>query len=171
VLILAGMPDHVSRAAQTKISYHFARWHVIHQPSPRKNDEMLYSEKLVSGLLEAVSNYAVRQQNAQPSSVTPNQILLGCVPAADEEHLLQAFDFFVFPVRLIKLAEYDASCGQQYRHSQEFALEYLVKTLEAAIRSFGPLKARLSTPGSREPFFLPPVIFMSLKKPWSASGF
>jgi len=132
---------------------------------------MLYSEKLVSGLLEAVSNYAVRQQNAQPSSVTPNQILLGYVPAADEEHLLQAFDFFVFPVRLIKLAEYDASCGQQYRHSQEFALEYLVKTLEAAIRSFGPLKARLSTPGSREPFFLPPVIFMSLKKPWSASGF
>jgi hypothetical protein len=171
VLILAGMPDPISRAAQLEITSRFARWHVIHQPSPRNNDTTLYNDKVVYGLLEAVSSYAVRQQKRQPSLPTPKQILLAYVPSTDEERLLQAFDFFVFPVRLIKLAEYDVGRGRQFRHSQKFALDYIVQTLKGIIPIFEQLRSRLSTPGAREAFFLPPLNFHVSKESWVRERF
>src|SRR5437763_242950 len=69
------------------------------------NDRELYREKTIATLLRGVSEYSIRQRRAEV--VTPSQIVLAYVPADDEEQLLRKFDFFAFPVRLTRLAEYN----------------------------------------------------------------
>jgi hypothetical protein len=83
---------------------------------------------------------------------------LAYVPAPDEERLLTEFDFFVFPVRLSRLAAYDEN-GRQYRHDRELAEEYVVASLTTALREFIEVKRRLSSISDREPLFLPPQNF------------
>jgi hypothetical protein len=130
---------------------------VIFQASGADNKE-LYKKHTVVELMSAVSGYAIRQLKAQTTPPTPAQILLGYVPATDEEQLLAEFDFFVFPVRLTRLAEYDER-GRQYRHDRKVAQDYVVASLQTALRSFMEVKRRLSSPSLREPFFLPPCNF------------
>jgi hypothetical protein len=109
-------------------------------------------------LLRAVSEYAVRQLKAQMSAPAPAQILLAYVPASDDERLLAEFDFFVFPVRLTRLAEYD-HYGRQYRHDRTTAEGYVVSSIQTALRDFVEVKRRLSSISMREPLFLPPRNF------------
>ena len=79
------------------------------------------------------------------------------MPAGDEERLLGEFDFFVFPVRLTRLAEYEH--GRQYRHDRKICEEYVGPAVETALMNFMEVKRRLSSPNLREPLFLPPRNF------------
>jgi len=182
LVLLAGLPHPLCGAvANTTEKSLSPSPRVIFEASGADNRE-LYKVQMVTGLLRAASNYAVRQLKASTSAPTPTQILLAYVPATDEERLLAAFDFYVFPVRLTRLAEYDEH-GRQYRHNHRTAEDYVVPSLQTALRSFMEVKRRLSTLSLREPLFLPPRnfkvsetermadIFMDMRRakmPWGA---
>ena len=158
LVLLAGLPHPTCGAvANTTEKSLFPSPRVIFEASGTDNNN-LYRFETVTGLLRAVSDHAVRQLKANTQVPTPTQILLAYVPGADDERLLAEFDFFVFPVRLTRLAEYDER-GRQYRHDRKVAEEYVVGSLETALRSFMEVKRRLSSPSWREPLFLPPRNF------------
>jgi len=108
--------------------------------------------------MNAAGGYAVKHLKAQLTPPVPKHIVLAYVPAPDEERLLTEFDFFVFPVRLTLLAEYDWR-GRRRRHDREFADDYVIGSLETALREFAEIKRRLSTVNDRDPLFLPPQNF------------
>jgi len=130
---------------------------IIFAPSGA-NDSELYKTQTVSTLLRAVSEYSVRHLRPQIEVPSPTQILLAYVPAADEERLLAQFDFFVFPVRLTRLAEYDVN-GRQHRHSPKVAEGYIAPMIETALRAFSEIKRRISNATWTEPLCLPPRNF------------
>jgi hypothetical protein len=157
LVLLAGLPHPISGAVASVVEKTLVPSpKVIHQASGSDNKE-LYKPQTVAGLLRAVSDYAVRQLRAQTSPPIPTQILLAYVPAGDEERLLGEFDFFVFPVRLTRLAEYEH--GRQYRHDRKICEEYVGPAVETALMNFMEVKRRLSSPNLREPLFLPPRNF------------
>jgi hypothetical protein len=158
LVILVGLP-HPICAAVGKVTEDtlLPSPRVIFQASGADNRN-LYKQHTVAELMRAVSGYANRQLEAKTVPPTPAQILLAYVPASDEEQLLAEFDFFVFPVRLSRLAEYDER-GRQYRHDRKVAEDYVVATLQTALISFVEVKRRLSSPSPREPLFLPPCNF------------
>ena len=88
----------------------------------------------------------------------PKHIILAYVPASDEEQLLEEFDFFIFPVRLGLLADFDEH-GRQRRHDRSLAENYVLKSLQTALLEFNEVKRRLSSASHREPLFLPPQNF------------
>ena len=183
LVLLAGLPHPICGAVAHTIEKSLTPSpRVIFEASGTDNRE-LYKVQTVTGLLRAASNYAVRQLKASTSAPTPTQILLAYVPATDEERLLAAFDFCVFPVRLTRLAEYDEH-GRQYRHNHRTTEGYVVPSLQTALRSFTEVKRRLSSLSWREPLFLPPRnfkvsdkervadIFMDMRRaktPWGAT--
>jgi hypothetical protein len=67
------------------------------------------------------------------------------VPAADDQILLSAFDFFVFPIPLRELANFDESghqkrhdpqrCEEAVRHGIEVYKQELVLTVQQQIES------------------------------------
>jgi hypothetical protein len=158
LILLAGIPhpDCAAVAAAVEASVSPAP-RVIFQASGSDN-AALYREQTVAALLRAVTEYAVRQSRAQKVPPTPTQILLAYVPAPDEESLLAEFDFFVFPVRLTRLAEYD-DYGRQHRHDRRVAETYVVSSITNVLRDFVEVKRRLSSASLREPLFLPPRNF------------
>ena len=156
LVVLAGLPHPTCAAVADLIEKNLSPSSRVIFVASSANDNELYRQKTVGMLLRAVSEYSIRQQRAEV--VTPSQILLAYVPAGDEEQLLREFDFFAFPVRLTRLAEYN-DFGRQYRHDLKTAGEYVVPSLETALRVFLEIKRRLSSPNFREPLFLPPRNF------------
>lgn len=158
LVVLAGLPHPTCAAVAVAIETAIS-------PSPRvifeassTDDSELYRERTVKGLLRAVSQYAVRQVKAKMVTPTPAHILLAYVPANDEEMLLAEFDFFVFPVRLTRLAQYD-NHGRQCRHNRTTAEGYTVNSIQIELRDFAQVKRRLSSISMKEPLFLPPRNF------------
>lgn len=157
-MILAGLPHPTCAAVARSIE-------AGGSPSPRvifeasgNDGKQLYKEKTVSRLMDAVAEYAVRHLKAKMTPPTPNHIILAYVPADDEERLLAEFEFFVFPVRLSRLAEYDEH-GRQLRHDRKLAEGYVTSSLETNLREFKEVKRRLSSDSDKEPLFLPPRNF------------
>lgn len=158
VVLLAGLPNSIARPVSISIQEHFFPARVISQASGFDND-YLYRSETVSGLVQAISGYAIRQAKAKQSGVAPASILLAYVPSADDERLLEEFDFYVFPIRLARLAEYNEH-GKQYRHDREVVEDYVRASIETAFRNLNmELLPRLSAPRWTEPLFLPPRNF------------
>jgi hypothetical protein len=118
----------------------------------------LYREEAVAALMKGVTQYAIRQLKAHVAPPSPKHIILAYVPSTGEEQLLAEFDFFVFPLRLSRLAEYDAY-GRQHRHNRKLAVDYVISSVDAAGRQFMDVKRRLSSISDKEPLFLPPQNF------------
>src|SRR5579864_232360 len=158
LVVLAGLPHSIyTAAARTTVENLSPSPRVISHPSGA-DDRFLYKKQTVTSVMQAVTGYAARQIKAENTPPTPNQILFAYVPSDDEEQLLAEFDFFVFPVRLTCLAEYDES-GHQFRHDREMVEKYVVSSLQIALRNFMEVKGRLSRVNAREPLFLPPLNF------------
>jgi hypothetical protein len=158
LVLLAGLPHPICGAVANTTENNLVPSHrVIFQASGADNNS-LYRVETVRRLLRAVSEYSLRQVKADKEVISPAQILLAYVPAADDERLLTEFDFFVFPVPLTRLANYD-QYGRQYRHDRKVAEEYVVASLHTALRSFSEIKRRLSSPSWKEPLVLPPRNF------------
>jgi hypothetical protein len=158
LVILAGLPHPICAAVARAIEAGCSpRPRVVYGPSGNDGCR-LYKETTVSMLMNAVSGYAVRCLKAHVAPPPPKHIILAYVPAEDEERLLAEFDFFVFPVRLSRLADYDRH-GRQCRHDRDLAEEYVVSSLETDLREFMEIKRRLSSACDREPLFLPPQNF------------
>jgi len=158
LIVLAGLPHPIHAAVARTLEENLV-------PSPRvisqasgTDNRYLYKKQTVTVLMEAVSGYAARQIKAQATIPTPKHILLAYVPATDEEQLFTEFDFFVFPIRLTRLAEYDEN-GRQYRHDRGTTESYVVPSLQTALVNFVEIKRRLSSLNPKEPLFLPPLNF------------
>jgi hypothetical protein len=158
LVILAGLPHPICAAVAKSVEAKCA-------PTPRvvfeasgNDGRQLYKEQTVSALMGAVAEYALRHLKVQAIPSTPRHIILAYVPADDEERLLSEFDFFVFPLRLARLADYDEH-GRQHRHNRKVAEEYVVSLFETAVREFTEIKRRLSSVSDKEPLFLPPRNF------------
>ena len=156
LVVLAGLPNPISAAVASAIEIR-SRTRVINQSSGN-DGRHLYTEKTIRALINAVSGFAVRHLRSQTVPPTPKHILLAYVPADDQERLLAEFEFFVFPVRLSLLANYDEN-GRQHRHNLKLAEEYVVSSLETAHREFMEIKRRLSNISDTEPLLLPPKNF------------
>lgn len=182
LVLLAGLPNPLAAAMRNRIEEELSPApHVIAVSSGGDNRE-LYKPQTVAALLKGTSEYAIRQQKAQTPALVPAQILLAYVPADDQERLLTEFDFFVFPVALARLAEYNDH-GRQHRHDLKEVQAYIPESLRIALNSFATVKRRLSSPSARESLLLPPrnfhvsstqklaEIFLDLRRnsrPWSS---
>jgi len=124
-------------------------------------DDAIYKQRTVDVLLSAAARFAIRRlkNRSDDQSARPRRIVLFYVPAYDDELLLNAFDFIVFPVPLRELAKFD-DFGNQMRH-QRAACEAAVRWgLEVYRRELiGVVEKRVESRKSHEPLLLPPLNF------------
>jgi hypothetical protein len=86
-------------------------------------------------------------------------VALFYVPAQDDQLLLEAFDFFVFPIPMRELAAFDET-GKQKRHSRD-ACETAIRNALGTYREelIGIVQPRIESRKSSEPLLLPPNNF------------
>jgi len=124
-------------------------------------DGALYREKSVQTLFTAGARFAIRRlkNRSDDQTARPRRIALFYVPADDDELLIRAFDFFVFPVPLRDLSTYDET-GTQRRHLRNECERAIRKAMETYARILvGSLQGRIESRKSHEPLLLPPVNF------------
>ena len=160
LFLLAGIPHPLhSRIEQFFQNVVGAHGKVIATSSP-SDDGQLYREKTVQTLLTAGTQFAVRRlkNRSDDQGARPRRIALFYVPANDDL-LLQAFDFFVFPVPLHELSRFD-STGKQRRHQREACEAALLRGRETYTRDLvGMLQRRIESRKSQEALLLPPANF------------
>ena len=158
LVILGGLPNPICAAVARSIEGRCTPTHrVVFAPSGN-DGRQLYKEQTVSTLIKSAAEFAIKHLRTQVTPPTPKHIILAYVPAADEERLLTEFEFFVFPVRLSRLADYDEH-GRQLRHDLNIGKAYVFAELDTALRQFAEVKRRLSSASDREALFLPPRNF------------
>jgi hypothetical protein len=161
LFLLAGLPHPLHSRIEEffqKVAANHAK--VIATPSP-SYDGLLYRERTVHALLTAGAQFAVRRlkNRSDNQAARPRRIALFYVPAEDDELLIRAFDFFVFPVPLRDLSTFD-DYGNQRRHLREACEAAIRKGLEVFARDLvGLLQRRIESRKSHEPLLLPPVNF------------
>lgn len=128
LVILAGLPNPINGAVARSIEDKSSPRPLVVSAPSGNDDAQLYRERTVSALMNAAGGYTVKHLKPLVAPPTPRHIVLAYIPAPDEERLLAEFDFFVFPVRLTLLAEYDER-GRQRRHDREFADDYVIGSL------------------------------------------
>jgi hypothetical protein len=158
--VLAGLPKEVFNASVDFLRQKAkAGARVLGVPSASK-DGRLYSEALLKQLLNLVLPFADRRIRNRPSGapVQPKRLMLFYVPASDQEELLQAFDFFVFPVTLNGLCNFEH--GRQSRHVLGSCFTEIQGALEKSRYHFERLvKPRVLSRKSAEGLLLPPRNF------------
>lgn len=162
LFLLAGLPTPMHLYGQDLLKSLSGQYtKVIAPQSPSFDGGPLFRQSTIDSLLRASAQFSIRRlkNRSDEQGVRPRRIALFYVPARDDGRLLDAFDFFVFPVPLRNLAEYDDS-GKQKRH--------LRNEVEAAIRTafelyrdelIGFVLPRIESRKSSEPLLLPPVNF------------
>lgn len=160
LFLLAGLP-HPLHSRIEEFLQNVAGKHakVIATPSP-SYDGPLYRERTVAALLAAGARFAVRRlkNRSDDQAVRPRRIALFYVPAEDDETLLRAFDFFVFPVPMRELNSFES--GKQRRHQRTACEAAIRKGMEFYARDLiGLLQRRIESRRSHEPLLLPPANF------------
>jgi hypothetical protein len=161
LFLLAGLP-HPLHTRVEEFFQNLAGAHakVIAAPSP-SYDGLLYREKTVQTLLTAGAQFAVRRlrNRSDDQAARPRRIALFYVPAADDELVLRAFDFFVFPVPLRGLSTFDEA-GNQRRHQRQACEDAIRRGMDVYTRDLiGSLQRRIESRKSHEPLLLPPINF------------
>lgn len=134
---------------------------IISHASPTHDGAVLYKKATVDALLTAGATFAIRRlrNRSDNQSARPRRITLFYVPSDDDRLLLEAFDFFVFPVPMRDLAKYDDK-GHQLRHQRNASEGAIRKALESYTRDFlGIVQQRVESRKSSEPLLLPPMNF------------
>jgi hypothetical protein len=162
LFLLAGLPYPLHfRAVQLleQIGAPYAK--VIAVGSANRDGVSLFGEKIIDVLLRGTAQFAIRRlkNRAESQPPRPRRIALFYVPSGDYEHLLAAFDFFVFPVPLRELAEFDEN-GHQKRHQ----LSACERALRAAFAVYsrdllGNVQYRVESRRASEGLLLPPINF------------
>jgi len=159
--LLAGLPNPLhSRIEGFFQTVAGADSKVIASPSP-SYDGPLYRKSTVDTLLEAGARFAIRRlkNRSDNQSARPTRIALFYVPADDDKLLLSEFDFFVFPVPLRDLANYD-DVGNQVRHQRTECETAIRNGMELYKRELiGVVQQRVESRRSSEPLLLPPLNF------------
>jgi hypothetical protein len=127
----------------------------------QSDDGIIYKQRTVKTLVEGAARFAIRRlkNRSDDQTARPRRIVLFYVPAYDEEILLEAFDFFVFPIPLRDLAQFDDHGGQK-RHQRDACETELKKALEVYYRALvGLIERKIQSRKSHEPLLLPPENF------------
>jgi len=161
LFLLAGLP-HPLHSRMEEFFQNVAGTHakVIATPSP-SYDGPLYRERTLEALLTAGAQFAVRRlkHRSEDQAARPRRIVLFYVPSEDDELLLRAFDFFVFPLPLRDLSTFD-DYGNQRRHQRVACETAIRKGIEVYTRDLvGLLQRRIGSQKSHEPLLLPPANF------------
>jgi hypothetical protein len=161
LFLLAGLPHPLhTRAEEFLQSLAGAHAKVIAVPSP-SYDGLLYRQRTIETLLTGAAQFAIRRfkNRSDDQAARPRRIVLFYVPAEDDQQLLEAFDFFVFPVPLRDLATFD-DAGNQRRHQRDVCEQAIRKGMEVYAQGLiGLLQRRIESRKSNEPLLLPPVNF------------
>jgi len=159
--LLAGLPHPLhSRIEEFLQSIAGTHAKVIAIPSP-SYDGPLYRERTLLALLTAGAQFAIRRlkHRSEDQAVRPRRIVLLYVPAEDDDLLLREFDFFVFPLPLRDLSNFD-DYGNQRRHQRVACEAAIRKGMEVFTRDLvGLLQRRIEGRKSHEPLLLPPANF------------
>jgi hypothetical protein len=161
LFLLAGLP-HPLHSRIEEFLQNIAGSHakVIATPSP-SYDGPLYHERTLQALFTAGARFAIRRlkYRSEDQAARPRRIVLFYVPAEDDELLLRAFDFFVFPLPLRDLSTFD-DYGNQRRHQRVACEAAIRKGIEVYTRDLvGLLQRRIESRKSHEPLLLPPANF------------
>jgi hypothetical protein len=161
LFLIAGLPHSLhSRVEQFAQDLAGPAAKVIGSPSPAV-DGFLYRKNTVRSLLIAGAQFAVRRlkNRSDDQTARPRRIALLYVPADDDESLIEAFDFFVFPIPLRELEQFD-DAGKQLRHRREACEQAIRKAIETyRVDLVGILQRRIESRKSHEPLLLPAVNF------------
>jgi len=130
LFLLAGLPNPIherGREYLQALAGHFSK--VITAPSP-PHPGPLFRQSAVDTLLRAGAQFAVRRikNRSEDQKIRPKRVALFYVPAQDDQLLLEAFDFFVFPIPMRDLADFD-NAGSQKRHSRDACEAAIQKAL------------------------------------------
>ena len=161
LLLLAGLPNPLHVRIEEFLKELAGTSSKVIAVSSASYDGPLYRTHPVGLLLRAAAEFSIRRltSRGENQSPQPRRIVLFYVPAADDQQLLDAFDFFVFPVPLRSLADFDVS-GHQERHNRvacERAVRGAFEVYTSELIRY--LQPRLERQRSSEPLLLPPVNF------------
>jgi len=161
LFLLAGLPTPLHLYAQELLKALAGPYAKVIATGSPSFDGPLFRQSTIDSLLRASAQFSVRRlkNRSDDQGVRPKRIALFYVPAQDDWRLLDAFDFFVFPVPLRDLGEYDDS-GRQKRHLRGA----LAAAINAAFEVYreelmGSVQRRIESRRSSEPLLLPPANF------------
>jgi hypothetical protein len=161
LLLLAGLPHPLhTRIGQFLKELAGAYSKVLAVPS-RSHDGNLYRQNTIELLLRAAADFSIRRltNRGEEQLPQPRRIALFYVPSDDEQQLIEAFDFFVFPAPLRDLAFFD-SAGHQRRHDRDAGEQAIKKAFDVYSNELiGNLQPRIEGRKSSEPLLLPPLNF------------
>jgi hypothetical protein len=119
LFLLAGIPNPLNVGIKEFLKKKAGTTAEVVTVSSKSYERPLYRDATVQSLLRAAGQFSVkrlRNQAADPPP-RPRRLALFYVPSTDEDLLLKAFDFFIFPVPLRELADFDDR-GHQKRHDR-----------------------------------------------------
>jgi hypothetical protein len=158
LFLLAGLPNPLHQRIETFFqSIAGANAKIIAHPSGSFDGD-LYKKNNVDLLLSAAARFAIRRlkNRSDDQSARPRRIALFYVPAQDDNALLSAFDFFVFPVPLRDLTKFDdrgyqlrhqrQSCEDAVRHGMTVYKQELIGLVQQRIESRKPSEALILPP-------------------------
>ena len=109
LFLLAGLPNPIHGRCEKFLQQLAGRYSKVVASSSTSDDGPLFRQSTVDSLLRGSAEFAVRRlkNRSDDQSARPRRIALFYVPATDDQRLLDAFDFFVFPVAMHDLAAFD----------------------------------------------------------------
>jgi hypothetical protein len=161
LLLLAGLPNPLHKRIEEFLKELAGVYSKVIAVSSASYDGPLYRQATVTILLRAAAEFSIRRlkNRGENQPPRPRRIVLFYVPTDDDEQLLSAFDFFVFPVPLRDLAEFDEA-GHQKRHDRLVCEQAIRKAFDVYSRELiGLLQPRIEIRKSSEPLLLPPRNF------------
>ena len=161
LFLLAGLPNPLHARVEAWLQALTGPGTKVIAVAAQSYDGEVYKKRTVEILLEGAARFAIRRlkNRSDDQSARPRRIVLFYVPAYDDEILLNAFEFIVFPVPLRDLARYDDH-GKQMRH-RRYACETAIKNgIDLYKRELvGVVEKRVESRKSHEPLLLPPGNF------------
>lgn len=163
LFVVAGLPVGPAQRVIGFVKESFQKpCRVISIPT-RAQDSGFYRADYIDQLLAASVSFASRRRATDVQPVTPEFIVLLYVPAADDEGLLNAFDFSAFPIALESLSLWD-NRGKLLRNDEETLLRAVRDALsqknEPWLRLLQVLE-RIKSRRGQDAFLLPPRNFRS----------
>lgn len=161
LLLLAGLPHPLHSRIEEFLKELAGVYSKVIAMSSSSHDGPLYRQHPVASLLRAAADFSIRRLKSRGENQPPRprRIVLFYVPADDDQQLLRAFDFFVFPVPLRDLAAFDEA-GHQNRHNRSACEQAIKKAFAVYSRELiGSLQPRIESRKSSEPLLLPPLNF------------
>ena len=161
LFLIAGLPNPQHARAEAYLKGLAGSCAKVIAVASANDDGPLFRKSAVESLLRAATKFAIRRlkNRSNEQSAQPRRIVLFYVPAEDDERLLHAFDFFVFPVRMRDLASFDET-GRQRRHQRTTCEQAVKKAFDAYKHELvGVIQPRIESRKSSEPLLLPPLNF------------